>query len=207
MSKKSWPSLYSNLYYIKWGKTSWAYSAMSRCLQLLYCLPKSSDPFYIVTYYIKWVTTSWTDSMLCPSSLGSVCIVTYTIKKETKASWSATANSILIIWKWARLLGHTVPCPDVCYCVSRKEWPILYSDYIKWATTSWTHSTTVRARENMSVGVNLLWAPAHLPAPLQSNIYLAPVHTALSHTFSLSLAPSVCVHIVKNMKFRPLRRT
>ena len=29
----------------------------------LYCISKSSAPFYTVTYYINWVTTSWTDGI------------------------------------------------------------------------------------------------------------------------------------------------
>ena len=28
----------------------------------IYCVPRSSDPFYTVSYYMKWVTTSLTDS-------------------------------------------------------------------------------------------------------------------------------------------------
>ena len=37
----------------------------------IYCVSKSSDPFYVVTYNMKWVTTFWTYSNKAYLNTGS----------------------------------------------------------------------------------------------------------------------------------------
>ena len=123
----------------------------------VYCMSKKSCIFSSLSIQCKLDRTTWT---WCTRSVEISCIFTFRMNLcEFQTVCLVHLYIVNTLCKWTRLLGNTVELLIDSYIVCPRSDPFyVVTYYIKWATTSWTHSSTYRSSDFLYIFLKIIKA-------------------------------------------------